>query len=469
MAITGAQNDAAVYTYGWDTAFGIPIPQVNKAIVDKKSSPSRFSYVEESFEVTADFGDWQITQGGDGKNVRFQIPLKDITLKYIKSGQQIQCPDGTAVIGVNLHYVPHVAAEGDYRGKPHALVVKYKPDSSTQPVFILISLNLGGDVGDISKALIMEGLNNWGNEHLNEFCHIFNVVDLNRMIDKDQWGFVTPNYISYAYLDGATPDTSILGVLCMTGERTGENLAEQISENIIPKDSIAGFAVSQERTLKDLVCPAIRYAYKGLNDDNFVLNREGNELYLKEGVSIDLGPHEYKGSTYYPKLKQLKLESNGKLFTLTSYTETEVSPGITAICQATNWYTIDLGKSKKGQTLVFKEAQPGVVVHDIHHATGTTVTEIIVSIVAAIALIILTIVTDGAALIVGGLVICLIMGAVTLVPDIIDAVNTDASPAIDLLMVNAVDPIKWTGSSDFNLNYACQNVSMQLGGTPLFA
>ncbi len=468
MATPGIENDAALYTYGWDTAFGIPVPLVNKAIVDKKSSPPGFSYAEEAFNVTGGFGDWRITLGGDGKNVRFHIPLKNISLTYTNTGKQIQCPDGTAVIEVNLHYIPHPSAAGDYKGMPHALVVKHTSGSPGQPAFVLISLELSTDVGTISNALIQEGLKNWGNEHLNEFNHIFNVVDLNRMVDKDQWGFVTPNYISYAYLDGETPETSTLGVLCMTGDRTGTNLAEQISENIIPEGSIAGFAISQKRTLSDLVRPAICHAYKGLNDNNFTMNQEGDELYLKDGVSIDLGPVEHDGSTYYPKLVRLNLKSNGKLFILTSFTETEVSPGITATCQATNWYTIELGNSKNGQTMVFKEAQKGDVEHTIHHSVGIIITEIVVSIVAAIAMIILAVVTEGAALIVGGLVIGLIMGAVILTPDIIDVLNTDDSPAIDLLTVNAVDPIKWTGSSDFYLKYACQNVSMQLGGTPLF-
>ncbi|HWQ72506.1 MAG TPA: TULIP family P47-like protein [Desulfitobacteriaceae bacterium] len=468
MVTPGIENDSPLYTYDWDTAFGIPVPLVNKAIVDKKSSPSGFSYAEDTFNVSGGFGDWQITRGGDGKNVRFHFPLKNIILTYTSTGKQIQCPDGTAVIEVNLHYIPHTGAAGAYKGTPHALVVKHTADSSVQPAFVLISLALSPDVGTISNALIQEGLKNWGNEHLNEFNHIFNVVDLNRMIDKDQWGFVTPNYISYAYLDGETPETSTLGVLCMTGYRTGTNLAEQISSNIIPQGSKAGFAISQARTLKDLVGPAVCHAYKGLDDTNFMMNQEGDELYLKDGVSLDLGPVEHDGSTYYPKLVRLNLKSNGKLFIITSFTETEVSPGITAACQATNWYTIELGNSKNGQTLAFKEAQKGDVQHSIHHSVGLIITEIVISIAAAIALIILTVATEGAVLIVGGLVIGLIMGAVILTPDIIDLLNTDDSPAIDLLTVNAVDPIKWTGSSDFNLNYACQNVSMQLGGTPLF-
>ncbi len=131
---------------------------------------------------------------------------------------------------------------------------------------------------------------------------------------------------SASYLDGETPETSTLGVLCMTGDRTGTNLAEQISSNIIPQGSKAGFAISQARTLKDLVGPAVCHAYKGLDDTNFMMNQEGDELYLKDGVSLDLGPVEHDGSTYYPKLVRLNLKSNGKLFILTSFTELRFHP-----------------------------------------------------------------------------------------------------------------------------------------------
>ncbi len=142
MVTPGIENDSPLYTYDWDTAFGIPVPLVNKAIVDKKSSPSGFSYAEDTFNVRGGFGDWQITRGGDGKNVRFHFPLKNIILTYTGTGKQIQCPDGTAVIEVNLHYIPHTGAAGAYKGTPHALVVKHTADSSVQPVFVLSSLGL---------------------------------------------------------------------------------------------------------------------------------------------------------------------------------------------------------------------------------------------------------------------------------------------------------------------------------------
>lgn len=462
-------NTNAVYTFGWDTSFGIPIPDANKAIVDKKSSPKNFSYSESTFSLSSDFGNWQICEGGSGKNIRFSIPLTNLELTYTSTGNKVTSPSGTAIMEVNMHYIPHTeSATNDVKSNPKALVVKSTSTSESQPAAILVSLTLSKDLGTVSEAIVEEGLKNWLNENLEDFNHIFSVVDLNRMIDQGKWGFVTPNYTSYAFLDGKDLDSSILGVLTMTGDRTGDDLANQISNDIIPTKSKAGFLISQTRTLSDLIRPAIEQAYPGLDESNFLLNNAGTKLYLKAGVSIDIKPVDHDGSTYQPVLKQLSVESDGQILTLQSYTETEVAAGITAQCTATNWYKIELGTSSKGQTLKFVESQPADIQHTIHRSEGSIITQIIIAIVAAVALIILTVVTDGAALIVGGLIIGLILGADMIVPDVIEAVNTDASPAIDLLTINAVDPIKWTDSSDFKLDYASLNVSMQLGGDPLF-
>lgn len=464
-----ATDDRAVYTFGWDTSFGIPVPDANKAIIDKKSSPTAFTYSESSFSLSSLFGDWQICEGGSGKNVRFTIPLSNIVVTYTQSGNSVKCDAGTAVMEVNMHYVPHTeSATNDTASNPQALVVKSTSSSESQPAAVLVSLTLSQDVGTVSLAIIQEGLKTWLNGHLDEFNHIFSVVDLNRKINQGQWGFVTPNYTSYAYLDGNDLASSLLGVLTMTGDRTGDDLANQISNDIIPDKSRAGFVVSQRRTLSDLVRPAIEQAYPGLNDTNFLLNDAGTKLYLQDGVTINLKAVEHDGSTYYPVLKQLSVESDGSILTLQSYTETEIVAGITAQCTTTNWYKIQLGTSSKGQTLQFVEAQPADIQHVIHQSEGSIITQIIIAIVATIALIILTIATAGAALIVGGLIIGLILGADMIVPDVIEAVNTDTSPSIDLLLINAVAPIKWTASSDFTLDYASLNVSLQLGGDPRF-
>jgi hypothetical protein len=465
---TDPADGVAVYTYGWDTTFAIPVPDVNTAIVNGKSSPAGFSITEPpaNYTVNGTFGDWQVCPGGDGKAVRMLLPLTQVTITYASGKSSTY--SGHAVVEVELHYIPHSSATATTDGgNPHALVVNPAPPAV--PPLAVIDLVLTPTPGTIAGALIQAALLDWGTQHLAEFAHVFAVVDLNLMVDQGQWGFVTPNYTSYAYLDGQDLDHSTFAVLCMTGNRTGETLTEQVSPVAIPSGSVAGFVVSQARVLYDLVRPAIMQAYPGLTDQNFLMSEDATTLYLTDGTSVALPPVQHDGSTYYPILTQLSIKSTGQILTLNSLTATDVAAGITATCEATHWYTINLGTSSNGQTLTFVESQPPSIVHAIHQQPGSVITQLIIEIVAAIALVILTILTDGAALVVGGLVIGLILGADQIVPALIEKVNQDDSPDISLLLVNAVNPITWTASKEFLLDYASLNVSLQLGGNPSFA
>lgn len=465
-----------VTTHGWDTAFAIPAGDVNKAIIDKKSSPPSFSYKDDTASVSADFGDWQITQGGDGKNIRLSLPMSNIKMTFLSTQKELSIASATAIAEIELEYLPHtdtdaIPIDSKDGGTPMALKPKLKSDTPTAPVFDVTTLTIppSEKVGFVAQAVLQQVLQEWGNTNLSEFNHVFAVVNLNRLVDAGKWAFVNPHYTSYAYLDdGKSVDSSLFGVLCMTGDREGNANNSQVAFNAIPNGSVAGFLISQARTLYDLVRPAIMQTYTGLTDSNFLMDSGQQTLYLTHGTSVDLKPVEHKGSTYYPKLTNLTVKSNGSLFTLNSHTETEVVAGITAICEATHWYTLELGSSSNGQTLIFKTYQDPVITHSISQSEGSHITQIIIAIVAAIALIILAILTDGAALIVGGLAIGLLLGADQIVPALIEKVNTDDSPALDLLQVNAVDPITWSDSKDFKLTYGQLNMSLQLGGNPQF-
>jgi hypothetical protein len=461
-------SSAGVYTYNWDTAFAIPIPDVNQTIVDQKSSPPGFTMTAaDSYTVSADFGDWQICMGGDGKNVRFSIPMTGIVIDY-SSGARVTCAAGSAVIEINLHYIPHETST-DVPSNPMALTVKTTSDDPSTPAAALVGqVTLSPDPGTISTAVFGQGLLDWVNGNLGEFNHIFSVVDLNRMIDQQQWGFVTPNYTSYAYLDGNSLEDSILGVLTMTGDRSGENLSEQISASAIPTGSDAGFLLSQERTLYDLVRPAIMVAYPGLTDANFLMSDDKTRLYLAPDVSVDMPPVDHNGSTYYPKLTALTVETDGETYTVTSTTNTYITFGVTSETTATNWYTLNLGTSNNGQTITFVQTQPTDQQFAVHQDPGVIITEVILSIIIGLVSLICAPLTDGASIMLGGLVIGLLLGATQIATATIESVNMDTSPAVDLLMVNAVDPIKWTGSDSLKLNYVHPNISLQLGGDPLF-
>ncbi|WP_323117740.1 TULIP family P47-like protein [Burkholderia alba] len=460
-------NEQAVYTYGWDTVFSIPAKDVNQAIRNHHSSPKNFTIDYPTFTVQADFEDWQICPGGDGKNVRLSLPMKNGKIHYTKTNKEFSFNSGHAIVEIRLHYIPHTDNEEGNNGQQHALVALNQVIDDV-PVMSVVSLTTDPPLATVSNALTMKALSDWGNANLGDFSHVFATVDLNRSVDREQWGFVTPNYTSYAYLDHSSFDDSLFAVLTMTQDRTGDSISEEMSPLAIPRGSVAGFLISQARWLYDLVRPAVMQAYPGLTEKNFLMTADATQLYLTDGCSVALSPVQHGGVTYYPKLTQLKISSNGQILTLTSFTETEIVPGIIATCQSDHWYKITLGNASAGQTILFQEAQKPSIVHEIHQTQGSHIAQIVIDVIAAIALIILTILTSGMALILGGLVIGLIVGANHIVPALIEKANKDDSPAIDLLIANAVSPIRWNSSKAFKLDYAGLNMSLQLGGNPTF-
>ena len=117
---------------------------------------------------------------------------------------------------------------------------------------------------------------------------------------------------------------------------------------------------------------------------------------------------------------------------------------------------------------MFQESQPASIVHSyVQSQIGADRQEILDTILA-LASILITVLTSGVATVVCGLTVGLALGMNNIVPDIIDKGSNVYTPP-DLLVVNSVQPIQWTGSKAFTLNYVSLNGSLQMGGDPNFA
>ncbi|WP_327107393.1 TULIP family P47-like protein [Nonomuraea glycinis] len=111
-ATTGADgNDAD--TYGWDTAFAINFTHANTAITNAWPNISsgaknlvQAASDDPTYNLDAVLGPWQLTVGGDGKNIRLACPV--VSGVYNAGGQQISF-DGKncqIVIEIGMQWVP---------------------------------------------------------------------------------------------------------------------------------------------------------------------------------------------------------------------------------------------------------------------------------------------------------------------------------------------------------------------------
>jgi hypothetical protein len=107
----GSDSRQNADTYGWDTAFAISFANANSAIASGWASVSdgakNFSQAADddpTFNIAGVFGAWQLTEGGDGKNIRMLVPAVSGT--YKAGGKQYDLTGAEVVIEVGMEWVP---------------------------------------------------------------------------------------------------------------------------------------------------------------------------------------------------------------------------------------------------------------------------------------------------------------------------------------------------------------------------
>ena len=470
--------DQKADTYGWDTVFAIRVDDVNASIVRAKSSPTSFSGTgtdplsSTEFSLSGTFSDWQITLGGSGILIHMATPVT--TMKVKSASAEFQFSDGEFVIEVRLDYLPHTDTPVNSTGTFHNLVIKQKTAENDEVVTVISSRFAEANY-DNFKTDIEAAITEWFDQHLNDFVHVFATVNLNRVADKGQFAWILPTMTSYAYIDGETVDDSILGILCMTQGRSAEGLLPEVSPNAIPDGSRAGFLISPERFLKELVLPTMPNVFPGSHPDAFDIGPDNRSIVLKNNQPLQLDV-EHEGKPYPTLLQRVEISTTPGQITMDVQSMVEPSWEIYSYSHNVNSYditlhTIQTGENAGQQTLFYVTPPPPYAPVEEHWTVvgpGAQFVEAIQKIIVALLAIVVGIVTDGAGFVVGALILGVLSGVASEIPNIIAAANTDDAPPIGMLRFNCIDPIRWADQADFTLDQAAMNLSLQLGGTPHF-
>ncbi|MCC6461682.1 MAG: TULIP family P47-like protein [Saprospiraceae bacterium] len=468
-------------TFGWDTVFAIRLPDVNNALKKPGANPGSFSQdLGDGYTIQGEFDSWQIVMGGDGKNVYLDAPIKTGSLTFNKVTTNIDGAIATVEIALNyLPPPPAVPPPPSPGGSNHNLTTKTTTSNpNTDPVASVNNVRAGAGkppLSGLTPALIEGALNAWFNAHLQEFDHVFSVVNLNLLADKESFQWLKPSTTSYAYSDGPDDYNSVFGVLCVTDQRSVQELSHQITPSAILAGQRAGFLIDSKLFLKKSVLPGLPLAFQDAKVTDFVLKFDGSEINKADGAVVKLKPVDYNGSTYQPYLDQISVAVQDTEIVTTMKIMINVFPGVDVEIDGTYYYTLDLvTKTDGSQTIGFKQTRKPVVTNTKHVAPGVTITFAILEILGAI----LGIATGGAGdvveVIVTAIIVAIIVGVIEGVELLITNVLTDgvanAMPTVNPMIYAATDPIKWpTAQSQFKLTSVSLNGSVQLGGDPNFA
>ncbi|MGM2417711.1 TULIP family P47-like protein [Bacillus cereus group sp. BceL062] len=95
-----------VDTKGWDSLCIVSIAAINEKLNKQMNSrPILFNYTSPDFEFNGEFNAWKITQGGSGKFLNIETPIKNGVFKFLKSDKSFDLKDICPVLQIQLTFM----------------------------------------------------------------------------------------------------------------------------------------------------------------------------------------------------------------------------------------------------------------------------------------------------------------------------------------------------------------------------
>ncbi|WP_037604336.1 TULIP family P47-like protein [Streptacidiphilus rugosus] len=476
MKAVAAAGAVPYSTNGWDSVYVIPLPDVNRAIADKKTSPTSWSaelpasLFSPAISGTGTFGTWSMATGGSGSIVRMHIPF---TAQISSGTNHIAVAGGVAYVEVKLVYIPQPPNPDGTT--PNNLKVRATGGSPDDPVVTVSSVTYTSPTpADPALDNVLEQLlAKWFNANLQKFQQVFATVNLGVEEASGDFAWLSPTETDYAYIDNANINHALLGVLCMTEGRSSEEAIQEISAGAIPEGARASFNLSLERFMSKMALPGLPIEFPHAAKGTFVLGNDDTQISATSSFNLDAV--SVAGVNYTPNVTSFTMTLSGATMETYLYIHTPISPGIDAYCEITYYNTMTLATKADGsQSLTWVQSKPTDEKTWYTVASWVTITEAIADIVLAVIGAVVGGVVTSVERVVARVLIALLVGGVVSavaavlekVPEWIAGTVPDAIPSINALVDGATKPTKWADSTDFKITEVVLNGGLQLGGNP---
>jgi Clostridium P-47 protein len=334
----------AIDSNGWDTVYAIRYADVNNSIVKKSSSPKTFLS-----SITGDdgvqrcqgtFSDWQLTTGGDGRNLFMQLPMPTAEFEFLSSTDVMT--NISAIVEINLEWLGTGA-------------VQNLTASNSVSSVVLRNVNFGTSTISVARqSLFRNQLEDWLKANIAGFQHSFAQLNIDEVADQGKFAWLKPvGNPSYAIADagnGKDITKSVFAVLAMTSTNPSPG-THQVSPLAIPDGSNSALLLHPKRVLENMFKPGIHLLFDQARTENF--DFENNGLNITNNIELSFGRQILDGGKVVtPKIGaqnfKLKLETCKVVLEFTNMNfewssgitvninhKTEASIGITAAKQLT--------------------------------------------------------------------------------------------------------------------------------------
>jgi hypothetical protein len=392
-------SDSSVSTFGWDTAYVASFPVVNAAIKAQKSYPANFNYTDATeIVIQGDWESWLLAPGGAGPDV--QMMCKITSGNAEGAGQTGDLTDASIVIQVNLQTVAASDPVNDPTAKQgtgasQKLIVKNK-GTGLDPAVSVISSSYPNVSSVLLKDLLDSVFKDYFNANIEQFNHVFAVMNINEEADKDGFQWIKPTAFQYAVAspEDRSLENSAFGLISMVQNHpilptmqeavdvralmklpTGANSAFVISETMVAQNMLLNGAIA---TIQGSSASDFGFSADGLSVVNNKQLLWGNFQTEKNGViSPTIAANNF-----------VMRADDTYIYLEIADAEYETSPGVTVHMNLTQKFTYNTVQASNGNYVFIPDTtglgSPSITAN-VSLSEGLQITEIVMGAVAAIA------------------------------------------------------------------------------------
>lgn len=299
-------------TFGWDTVFAVSIDRVNIALTKVAASPTyTIDTPIQGGTASANwrFQNWRITDtpGGDQLEVTMDFGPGS-TLSTPQTGEVAL--DQPAAWSCRVRFAAHF-------DEIDPLTRKLRARNRTGGAWAKVEVVPGYSDAPFGVVSVLQLLaQKWFDEDTSAvelFAQEFATVDLGKQIGSGPLAFIRPVQVGYAGGLMANGVTKAIGILAMTSAGKSPAAATlQLSPYTIPPGAKAGFVVSRELVLGNMIVPACAGAFSADggsgNIENFeVTLNDSGALRVRNTADLSF-KHELDGVQRAAKLDAHALE-----------------------------------------------------------------------------------------------------------------------------------------------------------------
>ncbi len=254
-------------TKGWDTISIIKQDRINAELAaswDKVDPTFYYEFEEEGRYIKGEFDPWKIIDGGGGKLLRMELPIRSGELNL--NGTIYNLEGVSAVVSFTLSLIPK--PDKTYLKTAYIHLAKDSSQITDEEGWILpiTIIDEKGTLG-VLGSVVLDGICNYLIDHSDQLVLFFAEVDFTKEGCPD---WLLPHKAKYSYLD-----SGYLCILAVCDDRDISSLPLDIDVSGLSFEGDSYFIISSKKVLTNMILPGVYPMYQDADESDFTITDTG--------------------------------------------------------------------------------------------------------------------------------------------------------------------------------------------------